>query len=49
MQEFVNVDLLQGWLSRMILGSLGIDESEKIQENRLQLQSLASFIVKDKS
>lgn len=43
---------LQGWLSRMIMGPATSDEdsengSSKVQENRLLLQSLTSYIVKE--
>ena len=57
MSQLASVDStrLQGWLSRMIMGSegaAGVEDagaggSGKVQENRLLLQNLTTYIVKE--
>ena len=44
----VETSVLQNWLSRMIMGpKQSLDDGGKVQENRLLLQSLTTYIVKD--
>jgi hypothetical protein len=55
MSSLASVDSarLQGWLARMIMGAEGAVEeagsagSSKVQENRLLLQNLTAYIVKE--
>ncbi len=44
----VETAVLQNWLSRMIQGPRqSLDDGGKVQENRLLLQNLTTYIVKD--
>ena len=44
----LDASVLQGWLGRMIMGPLqGLDDGGKMHENRLLLQSLTTYIVKE--
>ena len=44
----LDTSVVQHWLSRMIMGPLqGLEDGGKMQENRLLLQSLTTYIVKE--